>query len=282
MKIKISHEFMPLNLITLLLILVITLFPEFTTLRIILGLPFILFLPGYTFISALFPRKKDLDSIERIALSFGLSIAITPLIGLILNYTPWGIRLGPILYSLSLFIFITSIISWWRRNQYSEEERFSIELNLTQPILGGSLLDRVLSIILIIAIIGSVITLIYVIATPKVGERFTEFYILGPEGMAENYPQLLSLGEEGKVILGIVNREHELTSYQVEIKIGEGESKVVASVVLAHEQKFEDTIIFVPEKVGENQKVLFTLYKNRETEPDKEKITLHLWVDVRD
>jgi len=30
------------------------------------------------------------DGIERVALSFGLSIAIVPLIGLVLNFTPWG------------------------------------------------------------------------------------------------------------------------------------------------------------------------------------------------
>jgi uncharacterized membrane protein len=56
-----------------------------------------LFLPGYALIATLFPRKGDLDGIERIALSFGLSIAITPLLGLGLNYTPFGIRLTPIL-----------------------------------------------------------------------------------------------------------------------------------------------------------------------------------------
>src|SRR5660397_178940 len=73
-------------------------------LRTLLGIPFILFMPGYTLIAALFPGKDDLDSIERIALSFGLSIAIVPLIGLGLNFTPFGIRLIPILFSISVFI----------------------------------------------------------------------------------------------------------------------------------------------------------------------------------
>ena len=62
------------------------------TIRVILGLPFILFIPGYILIFALFPcRKTDqgIDIIERIALSFGLSIAVVPLIGLGLNYTEW-------------------------------------------------------------------------------------------------------------------------------------------------------------------------------------------------
>jgi uncharacterized membrane protein len=51
------------------------------TIRIILGLPFILFIPGYILIFALFPTKKTdqgIDIIERVALSFGLSIAVVP------------------------------------------------------------------------------------------------------------------------------------------------------------------------------------------------------------
>jgi len=52
----------------------------------------------------------------------------------------------------------------------------------------------------------------YVIAVPKVGERFTEFYILGLNGKAMDYPSELKLGEGGKVIVGIANREHEIVS----------------------------------------------------------------------
>jgi putative Mn2+ efflux pump MntP len=84
--------------------------------RYVLGIIFILWLPGYAFIKALFPQtlpfnralahslgttEKDLDIIERIALSLGMSIALVPIVGLLLNYTPWGIRLTPIVLSLA-------------------------------------------------------------------------------------------------------------------------------------------------------------------------------------
>ena len=67
--------------------------------RYILGSIFVLWLPGYTFTKALFP-EKELDSVERVALSIGISLALVPIIGLLLNYTPWGIRLTPITLSL--------------------------------------------------------------------------------------------------------------------------------------------------------------------------------------
>jgi len=67
--------------------------------RYILGSIFVLWLPGYTFTKALFP-EKELDSVERVALSIGISLALVPIIGLLLNYTPWGVRLIPITLSL--------------------------------------------------------------------------------------------------------------------------------------------------------------------------------------
>jgi len=85
--------------------------------RNILGALFVLWLPGYTFIKALFPSKvptktssENLDTIERVALSLGMSLALTPIVGLILNYTPWGITLTPITLSLLALtvVFATS------------------------------------------------------------------------------------------------------------------------------------------------------------------------------
>ena len=86
-----------------------------TPLRVLFGLPLVLFVPGYVLIAALFPRNDDLDWLERVALSFGLSIAVVPLIGLVLNYTPWGIRLDPVLVSLSAFVLVMAVAATVRR-----------------------------------------------------------------------------------------------------------------------------------------------------------------------
>ncbi len=70
--------------------------------RYALGSLFVLYLPGSALIELLYPKKTDLSQLERVALSIGLSLALVPLTGLVLNYTPWGIRLDPIVVSLSL------------------------------------------------------------------------------------------------------------------------------------------------------------------------------------
>jgi uncharacterized membrane protein len=75
------------------------------SIRWMLGSVFVLFIPGYATVEALFPERSDLNSLERFALSIGLSLALVPLIGLLLNYTPWGISLTPIIISLAIISF---------------------------------------------------------------------------------------------------------------------------------------------------------------------------------
>jgi len=81
----------------------------------ILGSAFMLYLPGYALMQFLFPKGVEMDSLERFALSVGLSLAVVPLIGLVLNYLPWGIRLTPITVSLSVFTFLFTIAAATRQ-----------------------------------------------------------------------------------------------------------------------------------------------------------------------
>jgi uncharacterized membrane protein len=101
--------------LTLIAIYLIPSIYPYVALRWVAGSIFVLFIPGYVTVQALFPRGRDLDEIERVALSVGLSLAITPLIGLLLNYLPWGIRLDPIVASLSLYSLAIGLVGSWRR-----------------------------------------------------------------------------------------------------------------------------------------------------------------------
>jgi len=90
--------------------------------RYILGSIFVLWLPGFTLIKALFPSKKEMDTIERVALSIGLSLAIVPIVGLLLNYTPWGIRLTPITLSLLALTITFATTALIREHQTKKME----------------------------------------------------------------------------------------------------------------------------------------------------------------
>lgn len=280
-----------------------------TFLRVIFGVPVVLFVPGYALIAALFPAAKDIDGIERIALSFGLSIAIVPLIGLALNYTPWGIRLDPIVVSLSLFTLCMCVVAQYRRAQVPPAERFSVPFGLLRPAIAAeffpkesSRLDRVLSIILLVAIIAAVATTIYVIVVPKEGEKFTEFFILGKDQKAADYPSRLVTGENSSLFIGIGNHEYRTITYTVEtwlVSMAFDETTNTSSVramdrldrfmvPVSHNQTIIRPYTFAPGTTGYNR-IEFLLFN--ETVPDElvrgmDRINrsyrdLHLWVTIR-
>ena len=108
-------------------------------------------------------------------------------------------------------------------------------------------------------------------------ERFTEFYILDQNGETTDYPHELKAGESGNVILGIINREQEITRYRIEVRINEIINTEIGDVVLDNNEKIEELLGFTPATPGDNQKVEFLLYKNGLTEPYN---SLHLWITV--
>jgi uncharacterized membrane protein len=168
----------------------------------------------------------------------------------------------------------------------------------------GSVWSKVLTVILVLAILGALGMLVYIVAVPHVGETFTEFYLLGYEGKAENYPAqfildknrvvnvvygqsgLKTADDHGQIILGIVNREQKDVSYSVELTIDEQplninldgkNSNRIGPIPLAHEQKWEQRIRFAPLRSGENQKVVFSLYKDGVLAEDN---SLHIWISA--
>jgi uncharacterized membrane protein len=263
-----------------------TLLPPLASLpvRVPLGLIMVLFLPGYALIAALFPRKDDLDGIERVALSFGLSIAVVPLIGLGLNYTPWGIRLTPVVVSLVFFTVIMAAVAYFRRSTMAKEDRFTVDFRKGFTALRDELfldqasrIDRALTIILVITILISVCALVYVIVTPKQGEKFTEFYILGPKGKAYDYPTSVVLGQNSTVIVGVVNHEYARVNYTMNMEF-HNTTLLSKEVKLDHNQTWEQPVSYALREPGNSQKLEFLLYKDDNfTAPYRD---LHLWVNV--
>lgn len=75
----------------------------------VIAIIYILFLPGF-FISFIFFKKSKIDLIERITLSFALSISIVPLIVFYANLSGVKITKTSIIGEISIIIFISLII----------------------------------------------------------------------------------------------------------------------------------------------------------------------------
>lgn len=193
-------------------------------LRIILVLPLILFIPGYVMLAALFPDSTDIDAIERIVLSIGTSIVITPLIGLCLNFTSWGIRLDPLIISLTAVIVVLVIIAGIRRTRTTPELQYTIpvpEIRKTVQnewaLRNGSKRDRILFFLSIFAIGLVVLSVVLVTTLPKTGEKFSEFFILGQNRTADSYPRVITPDISYPMYVGVGNHEFRTVNYSVEI-----------------------------------------------------------------
>ncbi len=311
--------------------LVVTLTPVIreTPLRVVFGLPFVLVLPGYALVAALFPEAGDghtseeaeengagdeggrgsgVDGVERVALSFGLSIAVVPLVGLVLNFTPFGIRLVPVLVSVSLVTAGGAVVAARRRRLLPAEERFRVpyqgwyagaRAELFEPDSGT---DAALNVLLVVSILLAVSSVGYAVAVPSKGESFTEFYLLtedeGGELVADGYPTNFTVGDARPVVVGVTNQEHEPVDYTVVMQLqdvrltGPNGTEVVVdrsteldrySVSLGDNRSDQRVVDVRPAATGQRLRLAFMLYRgDPPTEPSVESAyrETHLWVNV--
>jgi len=248
--------------------------------RIALGLLLVLFFPGYVLLATLFPRRESLDGIERVALSLGLSLALVPLLGLVLNFTPWGIRLTPIVTVLSLWTAAFAALAWGQRRRVAPEERFEVRW---QPVAAWARkprrpLEVMLGLFLVAAVMAVAGVIAWRIQRPTLGESFTEFYILGEEWQLQDYPTLLQVGQSQEYNVGIVNHEGETATYTIRSLLGGIHSGSAGPLTLKDGDKWEGQISVTPASAGEQQKLELRLYRDTGSEAYR---SVHLFVDVK-
>ncbi|RQG96014.1 DUF1616 domain-containing protein [Natrarchaeobius chitinivorans] len=344
-----------------------------TPLRIVLGLIFVLFVPGYVFIAALFPEagesptagsdhrsetkggesedrptddwgtesgwgdansetaedaglveqgelavREGIDGIERVALSFGLSIAIVPLIGLVLNFTPWGIRLVPIMIAATGFTVLTAAVAAIRRWQLPPEDRFSVpyrawyETGRSEMLEPESRVDGLLNVVLVLSILLAVGTVTFAVVVPPQGEQFSAVYILTEDDdgdlVADGYPTSVTAGDSAEIVVGVDNNEHRTVEYTIVVleqhvefvpnetstdpeTLQENETVVTEqneldrfNTRLEHNESWHHSHEFEPTIPGENTRVVWLLFPDGDVPEnpsmDDTEYTVHLWVDV--
>lgn len=256
--------------------------------RPIVGTFVVLFVPGYAFIAALFPHKTSLNNGVRLGLSFGSSIAVVPLLMMVLNYTRWGVRLIPALLIIAVFTLVCVTAAGIRRRRLPEDERFAVNWQARKrlerqqaALLSGNTLDRTLSIILLLAVGASIAVGGYVILAPKPSEHFTEFYLLGANDTLSNYTTEFKAGVPSPVKVVIVNHEARNVTYDLVIYANNSTQREVAyseKVIVPDGQQWEKQIDLVLNQPGDSVKLEYALYEDRVTaDPYRD---VHMWVNV--
>jgi len=186
----------------------------------ILAVLLVAFVPGYVLVAALFPGNQRISWLERTVMSFGLSIAVVPLLGIALNNTPFGIRLGPIASATALFSLVFGFFALYRRMRLPESGRLRATLDLAWPWgRGYTSREKVLTVVLAASLVVAAASLTYAILLPPPVERFTEFYVLGLGGKASDYPAHLNVSVATTVNMGLVNHEGATTNYTIQVDL---------------------------------------------------------------
>ncbi len=225
-----------------------------TILAALFAVPLLLFLPGYAFVSAIFPERgerpirdapspaeerssgarhdRSLDGLERVVLSLGFSVVIVATLGLVHSYLPWGLRSVPIVLSIVACTTIAAAGATHRRWNLSPEARFRVshrewfEATRATILEPGSRSDVLLNILLVLSVLLAVSSVAYAFAVPQ--SQFSEFYLLVEDEdgnlTAANYPEQLVEGEPVELTVGVENHEHDSIEYTVVVLVEEVES----------------------------------------------------------
>lgn len=256
--------------------------------RAVLGLVYVLFMPGYTLQSLLFPRRSDLDNTERVVLAFALSGASVPLIVLLLDALPWGIALWPVVLSMSLLVLLSATASFLVRVRLIAGQGYSplSRLDMRRWWAGQERTNRIVYAILALILTTACLTAISIVALPQPAEFFTEFYVLGQEGRPEDYPRQAVPGESLQVTMGINNHERSGQSYWVEVWVQDPLDATRRQQVgtfgvyeLAVGESITAPLAWQMPWAGEDQQVEFLLFASGEEGVYRE---LRLWVDVEE
>ena len=258
-------------------------------LRLIFGLPLIVFVPGYALVTTLFPSNEGLDGLERIALAVGLSLALIPLIALGIEVSPWRLSLGPIagaLLSLSTLLTLTAI---WRRHRLAKDLRFVAEVPRPHvpPIATWSGSSKVAAGILFAALLifgGSSAALVAerLRATPS-----TEFAIFNQKGQAAFYPREFTAGKSQQVQLQIENHEGRDVNYSLNVIAGSSRVGSIDSIHVSSGQTWQQPVtIQIPPRLtavdpGKPLALEFNLYRNGADRGETPYRSLRLFINVQ-
>jgi uncharacterized membrane protein len=259
----------------------------YALLRLGLGLVYVLYIPGYLIQAALFPGRDDLDGVERAGLSLGLSVAWVPVMALILDSLPWGIRLWPIAGGQGATILFFMAIAAWRRSRLPAGEACAPELHPRPRAWWGeqSITEKQLYLLSATALLLTGLAAAWIFLVPSEADFMTEFYMLGKGGLAEDFPRTAQVGEELQVTLGVRNLERGLASYRIEAYVVDPwqEQRVLVAeqepLKLGVEEVYERPLTWAMPVQGDDQQVEFLLFIDGQVEPYRR---LVLWLDVEE
>jgi uncharacterized membrane protein len=184
------------------------------------GLGLVAVVPGYLAMAALIPRADSADWAFRLALTAGLSLSLIAFIGIVVNFTPWGITLVSMTVSLLALCIVLAILAYVRRMALPEDQR----LEATIPLAWMRWRDyrpteKVLAVVLAVSLAVILPVLGISFMTPRPTPAFTELYLVGPTGNLTGYPLQMNVSTPATVTVVVANHEGTPTQYSLGVHL---------------------------------------------------------------
>ncbi|HXY87375.1 MAG TPA: DUF1616 domain-containing protein [Candidatus Acidoferrales bacterium] len=237
-----------------------------TIIRLLIGIPLLLFIPGLLVTITLFPKRGDLTTLERLSLSIVVSILVTIADGVVLLITI-GLNFLSVLISILIVVASLAVISFMRLRNLSESDRLTLRSvsNVSRGII------VIVTIFAVVALIG----LIFASSIKSNPDNFSEFYVLDQNGKTLDYPKNVTAGDTGKVIVGITNHEANTNTYRYMVLLNNSTIYSSDNITLSKGENHEELVNITFLSKGEGQKLEFILHDST-----GKSYELHLWVNV--
>lgn len=242
-------------------------------LRVAVALIYLVFVPGYVLQEALLPDRNHLALIDRIAISIGLSIAILPIMGLILDGPFGGIRLWQSVVFLTLFTLTFMLIAVYRQRNIVQQGEATATFGTWWQSLSSQ--SQIISALFVLVILVSSFIAVANFLARKPAQNFTEFYLVGPEQIALDYPYSVTKGQPFKLSVGVANHEGKDFTYSIEARMNGQILAGTAPFTLADGQSISLDMALTSSVAGNQQALEVLLLQNGEIYR-----RLYLWLNV--
>lgn len=218
--------------------------------RAAVGIPLLVFVPGYVTVSLFLPRDtsqeaktgtkaeawtspriaraRAVSDLERVALSFGLSFALLPMLALVIATTPWGFTESVVIGTLTGFSLAVAILSLVRRLSIPAEERYRVSLGhrleTARAVIfeTDSTVHAAVNVALVVSMLLALTTLGFAFIAPQDGEAYTSLQLLteneSGDFIASGYPETVEPGESIPLVIAVQNQEGQHTNYTVVVQ----------------------------------------------------------------
>lgn len=289
--------------------------------RTVLGLPLVLFVPGYVLLALLFPRRADAGDVagesrpgapagrreptwgERLGLAIGASLALVALLALVVTALVSTVGVREVTISLGAVSLVGATLAAARRFALPPEDRLRFPWHRPAMALRSrsapGRFDALVTLVLVVGIVGAASAMAYSVAAPERGAQYTEFALLSEnesgELVAAGYPTTFEPGESHRLTAAVTNYEGRTVEYTLVVEVQRVDADGSAVVEERELHRLSRSVepgatwnprhVVDPSLAGEGLRLAYYLYTGdapADASADAAYRRLHLWIDVQD